>query len=323
VITVPEPAVLRDRSEYFSLLLGNLSPQDEEEISLPEDDPSSAGQLLLELIRIPSALSSSSSVEGQEGEVLPKVKWNASLAGYSVKWLALDFVEAYARAASSLITSCIFAKSLKITGVSGTFNEAINGYYDVTDETASECPVYRKRREPSLIYADDADDPDDQEDLLPVLTDPTPLDKFLLVIESTSVSASPTPVKWGIQRGDERAARSLIFMAYCEGSSSAPISPECTRKQKWQIAEAENFCVQPGVAIEKVDPPLSREEKKEFWRTMDMILKTDGLRRGPIQSSAQLVNLLSRRKDLFDRTEMRRILSYDDLLSLAFQMNQR
>jgi hypothetical protein len=96
----------------------------------------------------------------------------------------------------------------------------------------------------------------------------------------------------------------------------------------WKVTDQDapgaewKLIAQPAVKVSRVPAPPSTEVLL-FWEMMGTIFQYVGLMRGPIQSMEDLVDVLSKRRDLCVLEEMKKVMTVDALLLLLSKLHGR
>jgi hypothetical protein len=280
-------------SDFFKTLVENLD-EGESEIALKEKEVYKAAALLLKL------------VEHYSHEAAPPVQvwWDKSKAIMSTKWLVEDYVDAYGAVIENHLQD-VMSKDPSAVTVSGItwwssddpatatrVPSTVNGIYDKTDELAGGQPIYSRRG----------------------LTE----DGRQLIMEYHQPRKT-WHIKWLESKG--------TAMCNARVACDPPVLPHLV-EEVWKMSDrdapgAEQKLIdQPAVKVSRIPAPPSADVLL-FWEMMGTIFQYVGLMRGPIQSMEDLVEVLSKRRDLCVLEEMKKVMTVDALLLLLSKLHDR
>ena len=114
---------------------------------------------------------------------------------------------------------------------------------------------------------------------------------------------------------------------HAHGRCDPPVLPHLF-KTVWQVYDRGapgskwKWIAQPAVKISRILTPPSADVLL-FWEMMDTIFQYVGLMRGPIHTMEELVEVLSKRRDLCVMEEMDKVMSKRDLFLLQSKLLDR
>ena len=293
IVAKIDRVVLMRMSDFFKTLVENLA-EGESEIALEEKEVYKAAALLPKL------------AEHYSHEAAPPVQvcWNKSKAIMSTKWLVEDYVDAYGAVIEKHLQD-VMSKDPSAVTVSGItwwssddpatatrVPAFINGIYDKTDELAGGQPIYSRRG----------------------LT----LDGKQLIMEYHQ------PMKeWHIKWLESKGTAMRCARVACDPPVLPHLVEGVWEKNDRDAPGAEQKLIdQPAVKVSRIPGPPSADVLL-FWEMMGTIFQYVGLMRGPIHTMEDLVEVLSKRRDLCVVEEIDKVMSKKDLLLLQSKLHDR
>jgi len=277
-----EQEKLLSQSEFFLTLLGGL---DQKVIEIPEDEPSIAVALVLDLVA--------------RDPVFPNLKWNTRWARICVKWQLTDRVSGFAEKAHNHFVKLLQEQKERFNDAQSIFFLApdevtgANNIFDPTDEVNSHGEIIYQMR----------DDPNS-------------------VIEY-----------WAPLKHWQWKYRSMIGTSMAHVKETRPLQPAsqpalqaitevkfATPKGVWDDKSVKVTVIPLG--LPKVQPlPPSKDDIDLFWFMCEAIIQFPALAKedGLIRTKEDVMNVLAKHEELWDKTILKRIFSQDDILELAMR----
>ena len=171
------------------------------------------------------------------------------------------------------------------------FFHRIVGIYDKTDELAGGQPIYSRRG----------------------LTE----NGKQLIMEYYELLKT-----WHIEQLENKGT---MYTCYAYLACDPPVLPHLI-EGVWTVADRDapgaevKFIAQPAVKVSRVPAPPSADVLL-FWEMVGTIFQYVGLMRGPIHTMEDLVEVLSKRRDLCVEEEMKKVVSKKDLLLLQRKLH--
>ena len=293
-----EREILLSMFDFFKNLVENLG-DGETEIALEEDDIYKAASFLLEIADFCSK-------RNKGVNVPPTVAWDEAKAILSTKWLAEDFVEAYSSVAAKHVEVVlkkvpVDVSAIEISGAvewSSTAKTAtlvsspINGIYDKTDELSCDLPIYKRRG----------------------LTKKGR--QFIMMYHHPTTAWY---IKW-VEHKDN-----LTCCAHIKCDDTCVIHQPHLVRGSWKVGGRDA----PGAEVKHIDQPGMKASLPPspdvllFWEIIRTGFQYVGLRKGPIHTMEDLIEELSKRRDLCVKEEMMKLMSFEDMFVLQAKLFDR